>query len=274
MNFREAYEFDPGTYGDQDSGLLGKLAAMVRVAKSGTGSDTTDGLEYDPQTYTGQQDGLLGRLLALQQQQAAYRPPATGASGGRGGLTDQIVGAESQGKPDAKNDRSSALGPGQFLSGTWLDMLSRHRPDLTGTPDQLLALRRDPQLAREMTEAYAKDNASQLSRAGHEATPRNIYLAHFAGATGAISVLNADPDASVRSVLGDTVIAQNPFLANMTIGDMRVWADRKMARKPNRPVAPMSAPFPERADPIYPGLVSEQPVRRLVRRGANDLSLP
>jgi hypothetical protein len=69
-------------------------------------------------------------------------------------------------------------------------------------------------------------------------------------------------------------MAQSPFLANMTIEDMRAWADRKVPRKSGRPMASMSAPFPERADPIYPGLVAEQRVRRLVRRGADDPSLP
>lgn len=267
MNFRDAYEFDPETYGNQGvGGLLGRLQAMMQQQRAGNpGSDIAQASQYEPDTYVGQQGGLLGRLLTLQQQQGGYQPGVAPTTQSRSRLTDQIVAVESRGNPNAKNDLSSATGPGQFLELTWLDMLKRHRPDLTGSREQLLGLRRDPQLAREMTEAYAADNVRTLSRAGHEATPGNIYLAHFAGPTGAVSILNADPGASVRSVLGDKAIESNPFLANMTVGDIRAWADRKMAGKVALPSKPAPPVFPERAEPIFPGQ-APQPVRRLLRR--------
>jgi hypothetical protein len=186
--------------------------------------------EFNADIYASQTD-LLGRLRALAEEQMHYQSGGTDTTQASGRLSDRIVAAESRGDPNAKNERSTATGPGQFLEKTWLYMLRRHRPDLTGTPNQLLALRRDPQLSREMTEAYAADNAKLLLSAGYEATPRNIYLAHFAGASGAISVLKADPIVPVSSVLSPRVIADNPFLAKMTIGDMRAWADHKMARK-------------------------------------------
>jgi hypothetical protein len=268
VNFRDAYEFDPETYGNQAAGgLLGRLRAiMQQQSGADPGSNIAQVPPHDPDTYVGQQGGLLGRLLALQQQQGEYQPRAAPTTQSRSSLTDQIVRVESRGNPNAVNDLSTATGPGQFLEGTWLDMLRRHRPDLTGTREQLLALRRDPQLAREMTEAYAADNARRLSRAGHEATPGNTYLAHFAGPTGAVSILNADPNASVRSVLGNSAIESNPFLANMTVGDIRAWADRKMAGKVARPSAPAPPVFPERAEPVFPWQAAPQPVRRLVRR--------
>ena len=66
-------------------------------------------------------------------------------------LSDLIIGAESGGR-NIGNPRSSAFGPGQFLSSTWLDMLRRTRPDLASLPrDQQLALRSDPALAKQMT---------------------------------------------------------------------------------------------------------------------------
>jgi hypothetical protein len=272
MNFRDAYEFDPKTYGDQGAGgLLRRLQAMMRQGQAGAdpGSNAEVGSVYDPDAYASQQGGLIGRLREPQQQQAEDRPRAT-QGGSR--LADQIVRAESHGDPNAENMHSTARGAGQFLEETWLEMLAKHRPDLTGSRADLLALRNDPKLATEMTAAYAAENARKLSNAGHEATPGNIYLMHFAGPSGGVAVLNADPNVSVRSVLGEKAIADNPFLGKMTIGDMRAWADRKMRATSVHPSRPVSPTFPERADPIFPQQASPQPERRLVRTSAGDQS--
>lgn len=143
-------------------------------------------------------------------------------------LADQIIGVESGGDPYARNPRSSAGGLGQFIDSTWLSMLAKHRPDLTGSPDELLALKTSPELSRQMTDAYAKDNGEILSKSGIPVTPGNTYLAHFAGPDGAVKVLGADPAMPVSSILGMGVVKANPFLANMTAGDLQAWAGKKM----------------------------------------------
>lgn len=155
-------------------------------------------------------------------------------------LTDRIIGIESGGNANAKNPRSSATGLGQFIDSTWLDMIKRHRPDLAGLPrSEILAMRSDPQLSRQMTDAYAAENAERLSKAGFEASPGNTYLAHFAGPSGAVKVLGADPTAPVSSVLGLNVVRANPFLAKMTAGDLIAWAGQKMGGgAPSAPSAP------------------------------------
>lgn len=160
-------------------------------------------------------------------------------------LVDQIIGVESGGNPYAKNPRSSAMGAGQFIASTWLDMLKRHRPDLTTgkTDDEILALRADPDLSRAMTEAYASENAKKLESSGIPVTAGTSYLAHFAGPQGAVSVLSADPSIPVAQVLGEKVVRANPFLANMTAGDLRAWADKKMG-------APQSAPKGQQAPQV------------------------
>lgn len=172
------------------------------------------------------------------------------------GLIDSIIGVESGGNPNATNPRSSASGLGQFIDSTWLSTIRSARPDLAqGKSDsELLALKTDPQLSREMTQAYADQNQALLTKAGVPVTPGNTYLAHFAGPGGAVKVLQADPTAPVGTILGDAAVKANPFLQGMTVGDLRAWADRKMGG--NAP-----APQPAPASPAAPstGLLNAPP---------------
>lgn len=156
-------------------------------------------------------------------------------------LADSIIGVESGGDPNAQNPNSSAGGLGQFIDSTWLAMLAKHRPDIQGTPDQLLALKNDPNLSRQMTAAYSDDNGKLLQNAGFEASPGNSYLAHFAGPQGAIKVLGADPAAPVSSILGDAAVKANPFLRGMTAADLQAWAARKMGGAANAPASSQAA---------------------------------
>lgn len=152
-------------------------------------------------------------------------------------LIDSIIGAESGGNPNAKNPNSSATGLGQFIASTWLDTLSRERPDLVSgkSRDEILALRNDPDLSRQMTESYAAQNGKIISNAGFEANHANTYLAHFAGPQGAVKVLSADPNAPVEAVLGPQAVAANPFLKGMTAAGLQAWAAKKMGGAPQQP---------------------------------------
>ena len=187
-------------------------------------------------------------------------------------LIDSIIGAESGGNPNAKNPNSSATGLGQFIASTWLDTLSRERPDLVAgkSRDEILALRNDPQLSRQMTEAYANQNGQVLSKSGFEANPGNIYLSHFAGPQGAVKVLSADPNAPVESILGPQAVAANPFLRGMTAADLQGWAAKKiggtsqpMPRQTAQasPASPQAAPLnvAPQAAPIFPAPAEPAP---------------
>ncbi|MES2671625.1 MAG: hypothetical protein V4673_14575 [Pseudomonadota bacterium] len=157
------------------------------------------------------------------------------APGSDAAVTNRILQVEGT----AKNGKSSAVGAGQFIDGTWLDVLKRNRPDIAvgKTDTELLSLRADKSLGREMTEAYRAENAAYLTRQGIEATPGNQYLAHFLGAGGAAAVLKANPSAPVLDVLTQAVgakKAQQMVDANRSIldgqlaGSVKDWADAKM----------------------------------------------
>ncbi|OAF05471.1 hypothetical protein AYJ54_00770 [Bradyrhizobium centrolobii] len=184
-------------------------------------------------------------------------------------LSDLIVGAESGGDANATNPNSSATGAGQFINSTWLSMIRQHRPDLAdGKSDQeILAMRGDPNLSKEMVDAYAADNQAILQKNGLPVTSGNTYLAHFAGPQGAVKVLQADPNAPVGSILGDAAVKANPFLAKMTAGDLQAWAARKMGQSPSQPqpaqASPASAPgapltLPSAPAPIFPQMAQAQ----------------
>jgi hypothetical protein len=155
-------------------------------------------------------------------------------------VVERIIGVESDGDPNAKNKRSSATGLGQFLDETWLDMIRAHRPDLAKGRSQteILELRRDAKVAREITARFTERNAETLRKRGLRVTPGTLYLAHFAGGAGAVAILSALENADAALVMAtadatgrtkrEKIIKANPFLERFTVADLRNWADRKM----------------------------------------------
>jgi hypothetical protein len=152
----------------------------------------------------------------------------------------RIIAVESNGDPNAKNSRSSATGPGQFLNDTWLDLVREYRPDLTKgrAESEILKLRQEAALARELTQRSVEHNAAVLRQRGLPVTAGAIYLAHFAGTAGAAAILSAPDGAEAAHVMAsadatgrtkpEQLIKANPFLEHFTVADLKTWADRKM----------------------------------------------
>ena len=155
-------------------------------------------------------------------------------------VVERVISVESNGDPNSKNRRSSATGLGQFLNETWLDMIRADRPDLIRGrgENEILELRRDAKLVREITTRFAERNAAVLRRRGLPVTVGTVYLSHFAGGAGAVAILSAPENADAAIVLAsadargrttrEKIIKANPFLEHFTVADLKNWADRKM----------------------------------------------
>ena len=132
------------------------------------------------------------------------------------------------------------LGAGQFLDDTWLEAVRTHRRDLTkGRRDkELLKLRRDAELTREIITRLIEQYATTLQKWGLPLTPGSLYLAYFAGPAGAVALLSGAEHADAASVMAaadatgrttrQKLVRANPFLEVLTVGDLRNWADHKM----------------------------------------------
>ncbi|MER9971085.1 M23 family metallopeptidase [Mesorhizobium sp. M0060] len=148
-------------------------------------------------------------------------------------LTDRIVHVESGGSARAKNPNSSATGAGQFITKTWIRMMNTYRPEIARTLStaDLLALRYDATISREMVRNLAREGEAYLRARGHQITAGRLYLCHFLGMEGAHQVLSASGSAQLSAVLGSAVIQANPFLTGKSASYVVDWAERKMGRK-------------------------------------------
>lgn len=155
-------------------------------------------------------------------------------------LVDRIIRVESGGSATAKNPLSSATGLGQFIDGTWLRMIATYRPDLARTLErgEILKLRFDPTISREMVRRLAQEGEAYLRARGHQITAGRLYLCHFLGMEGAATVLASNDGAALLPVLGQGVMTANPFLNGKTVADLKDWAERKMRGKGVRSSAP------------------------------------
>ncbi|MER9436565.1 M23 family metallopeptidase [Mesorhizobium sp. M0618] len=159
-------------------------------------------------------------------------------------LTDRIVHVESGGSARAKNPNSSATGAGQFITKTWIRMMNTYRPELARTLStaDLLALRYDATISREMVRNLAREGEAYLRARGHQITAGRLYLCHFLGMEGAHQVLAAPGSAQLSAVLGSAVIQANPFLIGKSASYVVDWAERKMGQKLSRVATDTSPP--------------------------------
>ena len=108
-------------------------------------------------------------------------------------------------------------------------MFPKVHPELAGmlNKQQILALRSNPKIDKEVGEAYAEENAAALSRAGAPVTTATIALAHNFGPEGALKIMSAAPDTPIEKIfppipvpggksIENPVIKANPDLKGQT----------------------------------------------------------
>lgn len=169
-------------------------------------------------------DEMLGR--AWFEAQVRADPTAAkamlGVGADRSTYYSAIRQAESGGNDSARNPNSSAQGRYQFTTPTWQGLVKRY-PGSGLTADG----RNDPKQQEIAIRLFTADNENTLKKAGIDGTNANLYAAHFLGAGGAVPVLKAPDRAALAGVVPAEVIAANPFLKGMTVGQFKAWAAEK-----------------------------------------------
>jgi hypothetical protein len=139
---------------------------------------------------------------------------------------------EWDGSGSGKNPSSSAAGHGQFTKGTFLDMAKKYRPDLLKgkTEDEVLALRYNKAVTKELGEHLWRENRQYLQDKGFPVNNRNDYLAWFAGAPTASKILASSLDTPIRDVVSEDQYNANKAVFNKhpTVGDILKWAANGM----------------------------------------------
>lgn len=144
---------------------------------------------------------------------------------------DRMTPKEWDGKGSGKNPESSAAGHGQFVKKTFLDLVSKYRPDLdTGNKEEVLKLRYDKNITKELGEHLWRENREIMKRKDIPINGRNDYLAWFFGAPGAIKVIQSPHSAPIKDVIDEDSYNSNKpvFDKYKTVGEVLRWASRGM----------------------------------------------
>lgn len=154
-----------------------------------------------------------------------------------GGFTDRIIQGESGGRGNARplnadgTRRSSAYGLGQFIESTWLTLFKKYFPQEAAsmTEAQILELRSDTDKSRALIDAYARENADILQKAGVSVNEVALQLAHFLGPQGAIAVLKAAPGTLAKDVLSASAVKANPEIlgGGATVDDVIAYGQKR-----------------------------------------------
>ena len=180
---------------------------------------------------------------------------------------------ESSLNPEAKARTSSATGLFQFIEDTWLRVVDRYgaqhglqaeaqairfhdgRPQVDDPQQRadILALRNDPDLSARLAGELANENGTRIRRAiGREATPGELYAAHFFGPSQAlkfIRAVDANPDQLAADLFPRAARSNHGLFYRQgdaqTVGDLMARFDRRLIDAgPEQPLsnAPPRAP--------------------------------
>ncbi len=128
-----------------------------------------------------------------------------------------------------KNPASSAVGVGQFVDDTFVQVFKATFPDRARLSRAQILKQRGTGVERAMLERFTADNAAALAKAGQPVTPANLYLAHFLGEGDAVKVLRHGADTPLEGLISKASIDANAsILKGRTVRDAIAFAERKM----------------------------------------------
>lgn len=139
---------------------------------------------------------------------------------------------------------SSAYGYGQFLDGTWKDMINRYgekygvenAAEMTRQQANAPELRQDTRLQAAMLAEFTRENIERASRYGGRDVAANVYAMHNLGEGDGprfLQALRDRPDARIDSVLSEKVISGNRSLygdGSRTVAESYSAMGRQMDR--------------------------------------------
>lgn len=133
-----------------------------------------------------------------------------------------MIAQESGFEVNAKAGTSSARGLGQFLNGTWKEIMPTLVEKYGVNPN---TLQNDARASVLATAEYMKKNAKIIGDIGRPLTTTDIYMAHFLGPGGARKVLSVPSNTPIQQAMGDSydkVAKANPdiFKQVRTTGDL------------------------------------------------------
>ncbi|MBX2804807.1 MAG: hypothetical protein KTR19_02450 [Hyphomicrobiales bacterium] len=189
---------------------------------------------------------LLASFAAMANEPAKHLAPSETETR----FLDRLMKAESGGRLNAKNPRSSALGPFQFIESTFYEVVTRHLPKVAEDKSyvEIQKLRTDLAVSRSAALAYTRQNAAFLDKRGIKPEAGFLRLAFLVGPHGAAKVISAEPDTLLSELLSSSALAANPFMKNMNAKQLINRAKREAdGLKPLPVVAlnPASASHPK-----------------------------
>lgn len=116
----------------------------------------------------------------------------------------------------------------RLVESSWLDLFKRYFPTEAAnkTRHQIIELRKESALYRQLIADYAKDNAEILTRAGVNVDKAALYLSHILGADGFMRLLSVDPSSLITDIFTPEELGSNKkSLLGKTVEDLREYAE-------------------------------------------------
>ncbi len=176
---------------------------------------------------------------------------------------------ESSLKPNAQSSSSSAAGLFQFIDQTWLGLVKEHGAQyglgnyasaITKDADgryhapasekqEILALRKDPEVCAIMAGEYAKSTQGQMRASlGRDVCGGELYAAHFLGPDAAcrlIKLVGSDPSANAAAQFPNAAASNRSVFyhadgAPKSVREVYDWAMRQPGAEGTVRVAPLA----------------------------------